>query len=124
MSFRGKRHTVEVKMKISISCTGPRNSQWRGGISFLPYCPKFNKKFREKVRKFFDYTCVECGEKQTDKKLAVHHVHYDKQVLCNGNICEFVPLCEKCHGKTNHNRKYWEKHFSNMIRKKYNGKCY
>jgi len=31
-----------------------------------------------------------------------------KQLYCDDSICEFVPLCLKCHGKIDHNRDYLE----------------
>jgi hypothetical protein len=86
------------------------NPAWLGGISFGKYCPKFNENLKERVRIFFERTCQICGlsEKDNGKKLAVHHVTYEKDSCCNNKIAMFVPLCRKCHTKTNWNRKYWE----------------
>jgi len=120
----GKHHTEETRKKMSIAQSGPNYPNWQGGISFEPYCPKFNNEFKERVRAFFEYRCVECGSSQAEEKLHVHHVTYNKKVCCDNSIPLFVPLCRNCHTKTNHNREYWYQHFTELIMTKYGGKCY
>jgi hypothetical protein len=116
--------------KISLSkkgkCNGSKNSNWKGGLSFEPYCEKFNNDLKNRVRSFWNYTCGECGmtQENNNKKLSVHHVHYDKLICCNNKIIMFVPLCDSCHMKTNYNRTYYEQKFTNLINTKYNGKSY
>jgi hypothetical protein len=86
---------------------GINNPSWKGGISFGPYCPKFNEALKEEVREAFNHTCVICGAVETDKKHAVHHVDYNKVQGCKGMRWSLVPLCGSCHSKTNHNRWFW-----------------
>lgn len=113
------------KKWMSISFTGEKSNMWKGGISFEPYCPKFNKTFKERVRAFFDYKCVECGIEQDKYKHSVHHVHYNKESCCDPNIPKmFVPLCRSCHTKTNTNREEWRSHFEQLIISKYGGRSY
>lgn len=109
---KGRKHSDETMKKL----TGENSVHWKGGISFEPYCPKFNKKFKESIRNKFERKCFLCNKPETDngKKLCVHHVNYDKNCLCNDIKCEFVPLCNSCHSKTNNNREYYE----NMITEK------
>jgi hypothetical protein len=112
------------------SHSGSGSTNWKGGISFEPYCPKFTNEFKERVRAFFDYTCQFPGCNHIwqvgETKLAVHHVNYRKDSCCNENITPlFVPVCSgSCHMKTNHNREYYEQYFTTLINEKYNGKCY
>ena len=47
------------RKSISMRTSGPNNHNWIGGISFDRYCIKFNNNFKERVRSFFNYTCVE-----------------------------------------------------------------
>jgi hypothetical protein len=103
---KGKLHTEETKKKMSLAHQGEKCNFWKGGISFEPYCPKFNRELRERVRAFFGYQCVECG------------------TLQNGYKLHIVPLCKPCHTKTNFNREYWEQHFSEIINTYYQGRCY
>jgi hypothetical protein len=119
-SRRGIPRPKEVIDKIR----GEKNANWKGGISFEPYCPKFTNEFKERVRTFFGHRCVECGIPQNGEKLSIHHVNFNKQSCCDNTIPLFVPLCRSCHMKTNRNRPYWEQHFTSMITEKYDGKCY
>jgi len=80
---------------------------WKGGLSFQPYCPKFNNQLKEEIRATFNYKCFLCGSPQNGRRLCIHHVDYDKNDLCNGKKWPLIPLCQKCHPKTNHNRWYW-----------------
>ena len=101
---------VKYSEKRILGISGENNPNWRGGISFEPYCSKFNNKFKELIRDKFNRTCLICGTTENDngRKLSVHHVNYDKNCLCDDIKCDFVPLCNSCHSKTNHNREYWE----------------
>jgi len=105
---------------------GENNPRWKGGIAYEPYCEKFNKEFKERVRAFFNYKCVLCGKTTEENgiNMSVHHVHYDKSSCCSDAPKMFVTLCKCCHTKTNHNQKFWESKFETMINEEYNGKCY
>lgn len=103
----GKRLSEETKRKMSLSQSGPNNHRWRGGLSYLPYCPKFNEAFKERVRDRFNRTCFLCGSTEETSKHCVHHIDYNKNSICNGHEWGFVPLCRSCHTKTNGMRWYW-----------------
>jgi len=117
----------ESHKKASEIKKGENNPAWCGGVSFGPYCPKFNKEFKERVRAYFGHQCVECGHvwQEGEPKLDVHHVNFNKETCCDDTIPLFVPLCHwKCHTKTNHNRIFWQYWFTEMINRLYGGKCY
>ena len=65
-----------------------KHPAWRGGLSYEPYCSKFDEKFKEKCRKFWKRKCGICGMDENkniekwNEKLAVHHVNYNKKALC------------------------------------------
>lgn len=128
----GKHLSEDVRKKISKSLTGKyageRCYNWQGGISYEPYCVKFNDEFRERVRAFFGYTCQLCGHvwQPDEKKLAVHHVNFRKDACCAEDVTPlFVPLCHQpCHTKTNYNRAFWEDWFTEIINEFYGGECY
>lgn len=124
-SLRGRKHlSEEAKAKLSELRKGENNPQWKGGVSYEPYCPKFNNEFKERVRAFFGHKCVECGAPQNGKLLAVHHVNFNKKACCDNSIPLFVPLCASCHSKTNTHRDHWQEHFTTLINEKYGGQCY
>jgi hypothetical protein len=123
-SQKGHPLSEEARKKISKSRKGiyclEKHPNWKGGISFEPYCQKFNNEFKERVRKFFNYTCQLCGKYGKH----VHHVNYDKMVCCNNVKPLFIILCRSCHTKTNYHREYWEEIFTNKILLEFDGKCY
>lgn len=120
----GKTHSAETIKKMSECRIGDKHPNWLGGKSFEPYCPKFNKEFKERVRAYFDYTCPECLTRQNGTALHVHHVNFNKMSCCDDTLPLFIPLCTPCHTKTNFNREYWEQYFTEMIDGYYQGKCY
>lgn len=105
----GKYHSEKTKKMWSDTRVGENASNWKGGISFGKYCKLFNESFKIKIRNDYNNRCFICGmnKEENGRNLDVHHVNYNKDCLC-GIICEFVPLCQSCHSKTNSNRKYWE----------------
>ena len=121
--------TPEHKKNIGIALRGNKNG-WKGGISFEPYCPKFNERFKERVRAFFGYKCQFPGCNHIwvpgEIRMAVHHANYEKMACCDSTIKPiFVPVRSRgCHSKTNNNREYWEDYFTNLINEEYGGKSY
>ena len=127
-----KRHSDQLKCK-----TGELSPQWKGGVSFEPYCEKFDDDLKERVRIFFDRKCYICGKSEQEqidemlkegktpiKKLDVHHVNYDKMVCCNDIKPLFVPLCRSCHAKTQFDREYWEEFFTVSLNYLTDGECF
>lgn len=86
---------------------GVLNPRWCGGKSFEPYCPAFTKSLKESIRDEFGRKCFLCGISENGRKLDIHHVDYNKSQGCSGFKWGLVPLCHRCHTKTNWNRWYW-----------------
>jgi hypothetical protein len=119
----GKRHTEDAKERISNmhkgqhhspatqfkkgEMAGEKHPMWRGGVSFLPYCHKFNKALKERIRERDNRTCQLCG----GKGHPVHHIHYDKE-NCYPDL---ITLCNSCNTKANTNRSYYEALFMNIL---------
>lgn len=103
--------------------TGIKSPSWRGGISFEPYDKNFNSKFKKAI-KARDGCCMLCNISFEDlkllkRKVAVHHVNYNKLLSIKENCCS---LCNSCHSKTNANRKHWKKFFQSLLSEKYDYK--
>lgn len=136
----GKTFSDAIRQKMRenhADNSGEKHPNWKGGMSFEPYCIKFNNEFKDRVRDFFDRTCYVCGkseqeqidemikaEKRQFKKLDVHHVNYDKMMCCNDVKPLFVPLCRSCHTKTNTDREYWEEFFTVSLEYLTQGECF
>jgi len=92
----GMKASDETKHKMSVTKCKQNNPNWRGGISFYPYCPKFDEPFKENVRNFFGGKCVFCGKTKEEngnaqhkvEKLSVHHVFTEKMSCCETKIKE------------------------------------
>ena len=117
-----KNHSEESKQKMKdnhadfsgennpcFGKTGDKNSNWKGGVSFDPYCEKFNEKKKEEVRNFYGRKCYLCDKTEEQQikeqkergkrgyRLSVHHIDEDKGQGCNGKPWKLVPLCLHCH---------------------------
>lgn len=122
----GKHHSFATRIKLSNALSGEKGPGWRGGISFEPYCPKFNNELKLRARAFFDHRCMICGKDETinGKCLSIHHVEYNKAACCDGKPVQFAALCHSCHSKTNHDRARWEAMLHRIIDEIYEGRSY
>jgi hypothetical protein len=123
---RGKPLSIKTCTKMSEARMREKNPRWLGGISFEPYCPKFDKDLRRRVRAYFGNQCVLCGKssKQNKKNLSVHHVSYNKNACCDGKRVQFAALCQSCHSKTGAKRENWEEMLHIIIYEIYNDRSY
>lgn len=85
-----------------------KNPNWRGGKSFEPYPTTWNFRLREAIRDRDGRSCQICGMAENGKRLAVHHIDYDKKNIAPRNL---ISLCHLCHCKTNSKRDYWQAFF-------------
>lgn len=104
---RLRKHDKKTKEKIAATKIGPKNPSWKGGVSFAPYCPKFNNAFKEKIRDKFGRKCFVCKSSEGTTRHPVHHIDYNKNSICNGHDWAFVPLCRRQHNQSNVHRFYW-----------------
>jgi hypothetical protein len=94
MFQEGTRIKISELRKLNI---GEKSHNWRGGISFLPYCPKFNRSLKTNIRNFFGNTCVICGKtpERNKAELTVHHVFTEKMACCETRIEEMNLVRER-----------------------------
>ena len=106
VSFYIKKYKI-LQRSRSAAIMADRNPRWNNGSSFLPYCPKFTNELREEIREAFGRKCYICGTPEHGRKLAVHHINFDKKAGCYGRKFNLIPLCAKCHGKIGGSRHYY-----------------
>lgn len=107
-----KPETIE---KLRDRC-GKKNPNWKEEKADRTYHQSWTELLRKEIRKRDKYVCQECGLHQDElygwnKQLDVHHIDYNK-FNCNKN--NLITLCRDCHNKTNHNRQYWIKYYTNL----------
>jgi len=113
--FYGRNHSVATRALFSEQRKMNKNSNWNGGSSYEPYSILFTNQLKEDVRDRYGRICFMCAKHEYEKKLAVHHVDYDKG---NNDMNNLVPLHECCHVKTNSgkdNREHWKNIFQDDI---------
>jgi hypothetical protein len=97
---------------------GKLNYNWRGGIAYEPYGAKFNEVLKEQIRERDNLTCQLCGMQQSEhikeygRRLAVHHIDYDKH---NNHLSNLITLCYTCNGIANGNRSHYTALFNEHI---------
>lgn len=114
LSRLGKKSSDKTKKLISLNhadVSKDKNPNWRDGSSFLPYCHKFNKQLKNKIRERDNKTCQLCATPENGHKHGIHHIHYDKE-NCNPDL---ITLCRGCNAKVNFNRDYYESLFMNKL---------
>ncbi len=97
---------------------GKGNPAWLGGISYEPYDKTFNEDFKEQIRNRDNKECLICGlqEKDSFRKLDIHHIDYNKKFSVIQNCGS---LCASCHSKTTINRNHWILFFQSLLNEKY-----
>jgi hypothetical protein len=95
---------------------GSGNPSWKGGISCEPYCDIWlDKDFKESIKERDNYTCQNPNCWGTSKRLAVHHIDYDKKNCAPKNL---ITICTSCNARANGNRKEHEKYYKMFMSKR------
>lgn len=126
-SRRGKPLKPEHRLKLASKFSGENNPAWKGGVSYGEYCPKFSFEFKNRVRAFFNFTCVECGKSEYELgyRLSVHHVFSNVKACCSDDHDPvFVTLCKSCHGKTYFGNTEPDSRYFAYVSGVLSGKCY
>jgi len=100
-----------IAVRTNSDYSGENSNGWKGGLSFLPYCQKFNRVLKEKIRNRDNHTCQNCGVRENGTNLSIHHIHYDKE-NCYPDL---IAVCRSCNAKANSNRDEWEALYMNKL---------
>jgi hypothetical protein len=114
------RDLMEKRIKEGRNLTmfqeGANHPNWLNGKSFEPYDLNFNKQFKSRIKERDIYSCAICN---SQKKLCIHHIDYDKSNTAEENC---ITLCSSCHAKTNKDRECWEVFFNLLFETQYGWK--
>ena len=93
------------------------NPNWKGGISCEPYCQIWlDKEFKNSIKTRDGYICQNPKCWNITKRLAVHHIDYNKK-NCNPN--NLITTCNSCNSRANFNRDHWVKVYRAIMTEKY-----
>ena len=128
-TWLGKHHTEEAKKNISeakkeyyikhpeTKRKGKKHWNWKGGISFEPYCPEFfDKEYRQSLQERDNNgkcQSILCYGKTYKKKNSIHHINY-KKTDCRP--CNLITLCLGCNTRANNQREWWEEFYTYIMR--------
>ena len=111
-----RKWTIQQRKEVSGRYLGEKNPNWRGGKYKEKYSYIFNQQLKDIIRTQYNFICQMCGKPELEckKRLSIHHIDYDKQ---NNNTKNLIPLCTKCHMKTNKkiDKAYWINFFTNKV---------
>lgn len=110
-----RKNKPKRKLKRHRACSGKYRSMIsRRRLKSCYHPPEF-RKISQFIRQRDNWQCQICNknECECDRKLDVHCINYDKHDIHPYNL---IALCQKCHGKTNYNRKYWQYCLKNKVK--------
>lgn len=97
----------------SNACVGIYNHNRAGTVIRKRKDNIFSNELKFLVKSFYGNVCFICHlNNSNSKSCSCHHVDYDKK---NNSFFNLVPLCQRCHEKTNHNRSYWQQILKALI---------
>jgi len=99
----------------AIRMSGENHPQWKGGISYEPYCNIWgDKAYKNSIKQRDGYKCQNPACWHTSIKLHVHHIDYDKK---NCNEDNLITLCGSCNARANADRVSHTKFYKNILDK-------
>lgn len=69
------------------------------------YPKAFSTELKRRIRERDGFRCQQCGTPEAGIPWQCHHINYDKTDQRPENL---VLLCNRCHGKTQKSRRYWQ----------------
>ncbi len=101
-----------------INKSGDKHYNWKGGISFEPYCEVWkDKEFKQDIRDRDWNKCLNpyCDSK-VSKDLTIHHIDYDKKNCHPKNL---ITVCRSCNARANTNRDWHKSWYRAILTKRY-----
>jgi hypothetical protein len=94
-----------ARPEVQIKMSGENCHLWKGGI-YLPYTEDWTNTLKEAIKQRDNYQCQLCliSQEESERKLDVHHIDYNKNNCDPNNL---ITLCRSCHSKTNYKREKW-----------------
>lgn len=115
----GIRCPTCASIKTSIRISGAGHSNWKGGISYEPYCPIWqDKEYKNDIKLRDGNKCLNPTCNKKDDRLHIHHIDYDKKNCSPYNL---ITLCGSCNAKANYDRDWHKTWYQAIIKNRYGG---
>lgn len=99
-----------------INKSGSKHPNWKGGISCEPYCDAWaDKEYKESIKERDGYRCLNPCCKGVSKRLAIHHIDYNKQNCAPSNL---ITLCTSCNSMANKDRSWHKQWYVEILKKR------
>jgi hypothetical protein len=102
-----------------INKCGPGAPNWKGGISYEPYCPIWkDKEYKQDIRNRDGNRCSNpyCTSNKPND-LTIHHIDYDKKNCAPSNL---ITVCRSCNSKANTDRGWHKSWYKAILYRRYN----
>jgi len=102
-----------------IKMFGEGNHQWKGGVSYEPYCEVWkDKEYKNDIKERDGNICLNpyCDSKYPND-LTIHHIDYDKKNCEPRNL---ITLCRVCNIKANKDRRWHKTWYKAILFRRYN----
>lgn len=114
----GKRHSRKTIEIIREGKIGEKNANWKGGISYEPYCDVWlDKDYKESIKERDGYKCLNPECNKSTNRLCLHHIDYDKKNCSPNNL---ITICISCNTKANKDRNWHKSWYKTILYRKYN----
>jgi len=100
----------------SINVRGENHYNWQGGVSYKDYCLTWREsEFKSYILERDGHRCQNPDCWGTSKKLARHHINFNKKDCNPDNI---ITLCVSCNARANKDRDWHKKYYQAIMSKK------
>ena len=110
-------HGKRCKFCAILNKIGPKNCNWKGGISKEPYCQNWTDDLKEFVKERDGFKCLNPDCWCKDDTLAVHHINYNKKSCGPENL---ITVCRSCNSRANSDREWHQDWYQAILHRRYN----
>jgi len=96
---------------------GSNTPNWRGGITFDPYCEAWkDKEYKQGIMDRDGNVCLNPVCWNRDKVLTIHHIDYNKKNCKPSNL---ITVCRSCNSRANKDREWHKSWYQAILNNRY-----
>lgn len=115
--WRGWKQGQRCPTCAYIKFSGAGHPNWKGGISYEPYCSIWgDKEYKKYIRDRDGNKCLNPACTKKDIVLHIHHIDYNKKNCSPSNL---ITVCRSCNTSANKDRDWHTTWYSAIIKNRY-----